>query len=121
MSATLPQKSQDRNRRKTRKRNSRKTRERNRRLLNQRKRRILDRIVNRVVNIENETAKAYSGNYSDFETQRAIQLAQHQTMYERQQREIAHMMSFVERFRAQATKARQAQSRNSQSSASHRT
>jgi len=74
-------------------------------------REFLDRIVNRIVNIENEAAKAYSGNYSDFEEQRAIQLAQHQSLYERQQREIAHMMSFVERFRAQASKSRQAQSR----------
>src|SRR5690606_25498128 len=53
----------------------------------------------------------YSGNYSAFEEQRAAQLAQHQAMYERQQREIRHMMSFVERFRAKASKARQAQSR----------
>src|SRR5690606_33445590 len=53
----------------------------------------------------------YSGNYSAFEEQRAAQLAQHQAMYERQQREIRHMMSFIERFRAKASKARQAQSR----------
>ena len=53
----------------------------------------------------------YSGNYSAFEEQRAAQLAQQQSMYERQQREIRHMMSFVERFRAKASKARQAQSR----------
>jgi ATP-binding cassette, subfamily F, member 3 len=74
-------------------------------------REFLDDITNRIVHIEHETAKAYSGNYSAFEEQRAAQLAQHQSMFERQQREIAHMMSFVERFRAQATKARQAQSR----------
>lgn len=74
-------------------------------------REFLDRIITRVVNIEHEEAKAYSGNYAAFEEQRAMQLAQHQSLYERQQREIAHMMSFVERFRAQATKARQAQSR----------
>jgi ATP-binding cassette subfamily F protein 3 len=46
-----------------------------------------------------------------FEEQRAEQLAQQQSLYERQQREIRHMMSFVERFRAKASKARQAQSR----------
>jgi ATP-binding cassette subfamily F protein 3 len=74
-------------------------------------REFLDRIINRVVNIEHGEARAYSGNYSAFEEQRAMQLAQQQSLYERQQREIAHMMSFVERFRAQATKARQAQSR----------
>jgi ATP-binding cassette, subfamily F, member 3 len=74
-------------------------------------REFLDRTVNRIVHIENGKAITYSGNYSAFEEQRAAQLAQHQAMYERQQREIRHMMDFVERFRAQATKARQAQSR----------
>src|SRR5215831_6253116 len=74
-------------------------------------REFLDRIVTRIVNIENESVKAYSGNYSDFEEQRAAQLAEQQSLYERQQREIAHMLSFVERFRAKASKARQAQSR----------
>jgi ATP-binding cassette, subfamily F, member 3 len=53
----------------------------------------------------------YSGNYSAFEEQRASQLAMQQSMYERQQREIAHLERFIERFRAKATKARQAQSR----------
>ncbi|MDY6945171.1 MAG: ATP-binding cassette domain-containing protein [Pseudomonadota bacterium] len=74
-------------------------------------REFLDRTVGRIVHIENGTARIYSGNYSAFEDQRASQLAQQQSMFERQQREIKHMMSFVERFRAQATKARQAQSR----------
>jgi len=74
-------------------------------------REFLDRTVDRIVHIEAGTARIYSGNFSEFEEQRAAQLAQQQTMYERQQREIQHMMSFVERFRAQATKARQAQSR----------
>ncbi len=74
-------------------------------------REFLDRIITRVVNIEHGEAKAYSGNYAAFEEQRAMQLSQQQSLYERQQREIAHMMSFVERFRAKASKARQAQSR----------
>jgi ATP-binding cassette subfamily F protein 3 len=74
-------------------------------------REFLDRTVNRIVHIERGTARAYSGNYSAFEEQRAAQLAQQQSMYERQQREIHHMMGFVERFRAKASKARQAQSR----------
>ncbi len=74
-------------------------------------REFLDRTVNRIVHIENGKVLTYSGNYSAFEEQRAAQLAQHQAMFERQQREIRHMMDFVERFRAQATKARQAQSR----------
>jgi ATP-binding cassette subfamily F protein 3 len=74
-------------------------------------REFLDNSVDRIVHIERGTARAYSGNYSAFEEQRAAQLAQQQTLYERQQREIGHMMSFVERFRAKASKARQAQSR----------
>lgn len=72
---------------------------------------FLDRVINRTVHIEQSRAKLYNGNYSDFEEQRAAQLAQQAAMYERQQREIKHIVSFVERFRAQATKARQAQSR----------
>ncbi|MGH8239853.1 MAG: ATP-binding cassette domain-containing protein, partial [Steroidobacteraceae bacterium] len=67
--------------------------------------------VNRIVHIEQGAAQLYTGNYSAFEEQRAAQLAQQQSLYERQQREIRHMMSFVERFRAKASKARQAQSR----------
>src|SRR6185312_8855699 len=74
-------------------------------------REFLDRIVNRIVNIEHARARAYRGNYSGFEEQRASELAEQSALYSRQQREIKHMESFVERFRAQATKARQAQSR----------
>jgi ATP-binding cassette subfamily F protein 3 len=74
-------------------------------------REFLDRTVDRIVHIEQGAARLYSGNYSAFEEQRAEQLAQQQSLYERQQREIKHMMSFVERFRAKASKARQAQSR----------
>ena len=53
----------------------------------------------------------YTGNYTAFEEQRAAQLAMQQATYEKQQREIAHLERFIERFRAKATKARQAQSR----------
>jgi ATP-binding cassette subfamily F protein 3 len=74
-------------------------------------REFLDRVVNRIVNIEQQKATVYAGNYSDFETARAAQLSQQSMMYVRQQREIAHMEAFVNRFRASATKARQAQSR----------
>ena len=74
-------------------------------------REFLDRIVNRIVNIEHAKARAYRGNYSSFEEQRASELAEQSALFTRQQREIKHMESFVERFRAQATKARQAQSR----------
>ena len=74
-------------------------------------REFLDRVVDRIVNIEHGQATAYRGNYSDFEVQRAARLAEQSSLYERQQRDIQHMQAFVERFRAQATKARQAQSR----------
>jgi ATP-binding cassette subfamily F protein 3 len=74
-------------------------------------REFLDRTVDRIVHIENSAAKIYTGNYSAFEEQRASQLAQQQSMYERQQREIKHMVSFIERFKAKASKAKQAQSR----------
>jgi ATP-binding cassette, subfamily F, member 3 len=74
-------------------------------------REFLDRVVNRIVNIEQQKATIYTGNYSDFETARAAQLSQQSMMFARQQRQIAHMEAFVNRFRASATKARQAQSR----------
>ncbi len=74
-------------------------------------REFLDRIVNRVVNIEHGRARAYRGNYSAFEEQRAAELAEQSALFTRQQQQIRHMEAFVERFRAQATKARQAQSR----------
>ncbi|MBN2885929.1 MAG: ATP-binding cassette domain-containing protein, partial [Chromatiaceae bacterium] len=72
---------------------------------------FLDAVVDQVVRIEGQQLHLYSGNYSAFERQRAERLAQQQAAHERQQREIAHMQSFVARFRAKATKARQAQSR----------
>jgi ATP-binding cassette, subfamily F, member 3 len=74
-------------------------------------REFLDRVVNRIVNIEQQKATVYSGNYSDFETARTAQLAQQSVLFAKQQREVAHMDAFVNRFRASATKARQAQSR----------
>jgi ATP-binding cassette subfamily F protein 3 len=74
-------------------------------------REFLDRVVDRIVNIEHGKARAYRGNYSDFEAQRAAELSEQAALFTRQQREIRHMESFVERFRAKASKARQAQSR----------
>jgi ATP-binding cassette subfamily F protein 3 len=74
-------------------------------------REFLDRVVNRIVNIEQQKVAVYSGNYSDFEATRAAGLAQQAALFARQQREIAHMEDFVRRFRAKASKARQAQSR----------
>ena len=74
-------------------------------------REFLDRVTNRIVNLEHGHARAYRGNYSAFEQQRASELAEQAALYARQQREIRHTQSFVERFRAKASKARQAQSR----------
>jgi ATP-binding cassette subfamily F protein 3 len=72
---------------------------------------FLDRIVNSIAHIEQQRITLYTGNYTTFEQQRAEQLAQQQAAHEKQQRETAHMRAFVDRFRAKATKARQAQSR----------
>jgi ATP-binding cassette subfamily F protein 3 len=74
-------------------------------------REFLDRVVTRIVSIDHGRVELYAGNYSDFEEQRALRLSQQQSAYERQQREIAHIEDFVRRFKAKATKARQAQSR----------
>jgi ATP-binding cassette subfamily F protein 3 len=68
-------------------------------------------VVNVVVHIDNKKLKRYSGNYSDFERQRAAAVVLAAGMIEKQARERAHLESFINRFRAQATKARQAQSR----------
>ena len=72
---------------------------------------FLDQICNRIVNIEQGKADVYRGNYSAFEEARAARLAQIQALYVRQQREVKHIQSFINRFKAQASKARQAQSR----------
>jgi ATP-binding cassette subfamily F protein 3 len=74
-------------------------------------REFLDGSVSSILSFENRGLRLYTGNYSAFEDQRAERLAQQQSMYARQQREIARLQSFVDRFRAKATKARQAQSR----------
>ncbi len=72
---------------------------------------FLDNVAQTIVHIEHQRLHVYTGNYSAFERQRAERLAQQQALHERQQREIAHMESFITRFRAKATKARAAQSR----------
>ncbi|OOZ40996.1 ABC transporter ATP-binding protein [Solemya pervernicosa gill symbiont] len=72
---------------------------------------FLDRVVHHIAHIEQEGMVVYAGGYSDFEVRRAERLAQQQVAYDRQQAEIAHMQHFVDRFRAKATKAKQAQSR----------
>lgn len=72
---------------------------------------FLDTITTHIVHIEQGKADIYTGNYSAFERMRAEKLAQQQAAFEKQQREMAHIQSFITRFKAQATKARQAQSR----------
>lgn len=72
---------------------------------------FLDQLTTHTLHIEHQKAQLYKGNYSAFEKIRAEQLANRQSQFEKQQREIAHMQDFVRRFRAKATKATQAQSR----------
>ncbi len=72
---------------------------------------FLDNTVGSICHIENQTIQQVRGNYSAFERWRAEYLSQQQAAYSKQQRQIAHLQSFVDRFRAQATKAKQAQSR----------
>jgi ATP-binding cassette subfamily F protein 3 len=72
---------------------------------------FLDAIVNHIAHIEQQNLTLYRGGYSDFERQRAEKLALQQAMFEKQQRKVSHLQSYIDRFRVQATKARQAQSR----------
>ena len=72
---------------------------------------FLDAVVGHIAHIEQQGMILYSGGYSAFERQRGERLAQQQAVFEKQQRERAHLHKFVDRFRAKATKARQAQSR----------
>jgi ATP-binding cassette subfamily F protein 3 len=72
---------------------------------------FLDGVVNVVVHIDNKKLKRYSGDYSSFEGQRAAAVVLAAAQYEKQQRERAHLESFINRFRAKASKAKQAQSR----------
>ncbi len=74
-------------------------------------REFLDRVTDHIVHIEQQEAQLYTGNYSTFEQTRAARLSNQLQEYEKQQREIAHIREYVDRFRAKATKARQAQSR----------
>ncbi|NNG22111.1 ATP-binding cassette domain-containing protein [Telluria aromaticivorans] len=72
---------------------------------------FLDEIVNVIVHIDERKLKRYGGNYSSFERQRAAAMVLAASAMEKQQRTRAHLESFINRFKAQATKARQAQSR----------
>lgn len=74
-------------------------------------REFLDGCIQHILHIEQGQLNYYSGNYSAFELLRAERLAQQKAQYEKQQAQVAHMEKYIARFRAQATKARQAQSR----------
>lgn len=72
---------------------------------------FLNNICTHIANLEHQNISLYTGNYSAFERLRAERLAAQQSQFVKQQRSIAHIESYIERFRAQATKAKQAQSR----------
>ncbi|MDG1733718.1 MAG: ATP-binding cassette domain-containing protein [Thalassotalea sp.] len=72
---------------------------------------FLDDVIGQILHIEQQKAKLYTGNYSSFERQRTEHLAQQDALFAKQQREVKHLTSFVDRFRAKASKAKQAQSR----------
>ena len=74
-------------------------------------REFMDPLVGHIAYIEGGAVRMYAGNYSAFEQHRAMELAQREANQRKQQREIAHMRQFVDRFRYKASKARQAQSR----------
>jgi ATP-binding cassette subfamily F protein 3 len=72
---------------------------------------FLDATVGAIVHFDARKLRVYPGNYAQFEIQRAEQLALQQSMYAKQQKRIAHLQKFIDRFRAKPTKAKQAQSR----------
>jgi ATP-binding cassette subfamily F protein 3 len=72
---------------------------------------FLDAVVDHIAHVDQRKITLYRGGYSAFERARAERLAQQQQAYEKQQVQRAHMESYIARFKAQATKARQAQSR----------
>lgn len=72
---------------------------------------FLDPIVNKILHIEHQQLYEYSGDYSSFEIQRAEKLAQQTALYRQQQQKINHLQKYIDRFKAKATKAKQAQSR----------
>lgn len=72
---------------------------------------FLDSVITHTIHIDQQTTNSYTGNYSSFQRQRSEKRAQQRQVYEKQQTQRAHLQSFIDRFRAQATKARQAQSR----------
>ena len=74
-------------------------------------REFLDNVATHTLHLHGGGAKLYVGGYTDFERQRAEQLRQQQIAHDKEQAERAHLQSFIDRFKAKATKAKQAQSR----------
>ncbi|MBT3437770.1 MAG: ATP-binding cassette domain-containing protein [Oceanospirillaceae bacterium] len=72
---------------------------------------FLDQVVDVIVHLDHKKLTSYRGNYAAFERQKAERMAQQQVMYAKQQTEIAHIESFIRRFKAKASKAKQAQGR----------
>ncbi|WP_328187480.1 ATP-binding cassette domain-containing protein [Marinobacter sp. OP 3.4] len=72
---------------------------------------FMDRVATQVIHFDRNKLVQYTGNYSAFEDQRRERLAQQQANFEKQQARVAEIQRFIDRFRAKATKARQAQSR----------
>jgi len=72
---------------------------------------FLDAVVTEIAHLEGNKLRLYTGNYTQFERERALTLASQHAAYVKQQKQIAHLRSYIDRFRAKATKARQAQSR----------
>ncbi|MGH1470426.1 MAG: ATP-binding cassette domain-containing protein [Cellvibrionaceae bacterium] len=72
---------------------------------------FLDHVITTIVHIEREKLVRYQGHYSSFEKQRAERMAQQQQHFEKQQERVGEIQDFVRRFRAKASKAKQAQSR----------
>ena len=71
---------------------------------------FLDPVVSKIIHIEQQQLNEYSGDYSSFEIQRATKLAQQNALYRQQQQKVEHLQSYIDRFRAKASKAKQAQS-----------
>jgi ATP-binding cassette subfamily F protein 3 len=74
-------------------------------------REFLDAVTGVTIHIDNQKLTRYGSNYSGFETMRALQLSQQQATFSKQQEKIAHLQHFIDRFKAKASKAKQAQSR----------
>ena len=72
---------------------------------------FIDNTVAQIISVEQQKLVTYTGNYSAFETQRAERIRLQNLEYDKQQQKVAHLNSFITRFKAKASKAKQAQSR----------